>query len=148
MSNTAAPNGEVFILRLPDELLVKIFQLVASGRNPDYHKDKQDHNEPHVDPSIFLHHNIPHDKDAYDTAHPEIAAARLTCRRFSRTSSSFLMSHVRVYLTPASLRRLEAISRHPAIGRGIRHVQVNLSYYDGVVAHDIRRFAGHAHGSC
>lgn len=44
-------------------------------------------------------------------------------------------------MTPESLRRFEAISRHPTISRGVLGVHFNLSYYDRVLAHDIAAFA-------
>ncbi|CAJ2505595.1 Uu.00g129890.m01.CDS01 [Anthostomella pinea] len=71
---------------------------------------------------------------------PEIKNVRLTCRRFRDTSSHLLIRFVPVEMTPVSLERLEQISRHPTISKGVLAVRVILHFYDEPLAHDFRLF--------
>lgn len=70
----------------------------------------------------------------------DIQSARLTCRRFEANSSRFLIPLVRVEPQSASLRRLDRISQHPAIGGGVREVAIQLTYYDATLAFEIADF--------
>ncbi|KAF7904345.1 hypothetical protein EAF00_001679 [Botryotinia globosa] len=54
-----------------------------------------------------------------------IQKMRLICRRVCDISSRFLLPTVRVELSAQSLARLDMISRHPTIGKGVRTVRVN-----------------------
>lgn len=119
---TKEPCGQAFVLGLPDELLAKIFECLAGRPTLE---DATTH----------------HPDRKYGSGDPNIGLARLTCRRFRDTSSHLLLYRVSVHLTPASLQRLETISQHPTIGKGVRSVRVNLSYYDRVLAHDFTIFA-------
>ncbi|KAF7955200.1 uncharacterized protein EAE97_000459 [Botrytis byssoidea] len=49
-----------------------------------------------------------------------IQEMRLVCRRICNISSHFLLPTVRVELSAQSLARLDMISRHPTIGKGVR----------------------------
>lgn len=72
----------------------------------------------------------------------QVMKLRLTCRRFCATSSHLLMPYVKVDTTPQSLARLDAVSRHQTISKGIRRVEIFLGYhFDADIAHDIRAFA-------
>lgn len=53
-----------------------------------------------------------------------IQSLRLVCRRFCNVSSPFLLPTVRVEMNAQSLSRLDIISRHPTIGKGVRTVSV------------------------
>ncbi|KAM0144768.1 hypothetical protein ACHAP3_000801 [Botrytis cinerea] len=53
-----------------------------------------------------------------------IQSLRLVCRRFCNVSSPFLLPTVRVEMNAQSLSRLDIISRHPTIGKGVRAVTV------------------------
>lgn len=72
----------------------------------------------------------------------QIKELRLTCRRFCENSSHLLMFYVKADMTPQSLARLDQISRHPTISKGIRAVKLCLGrHFDSEIAHDVRAFA-------
>ncbi|ROW14307.1 hypothetical protein VPNG_03984 [Cytospora leucostoma] len=120
-----SPNagGRAFVLSLPNELLVKIFAYIHDWQ-PRGHELSSDGDE------------IVDFRERLD-----IQCVRLTCRRFCDTSSHLLLDRVTVCMTPRSLQRFEAISRHPTISRGVLGVQFNLSYYDRALAQDMAAFA-------
>ncbi|KAK3306241.1 uncharacterized protein B0T15DRAFT_557105 [Chaetomium strumarium] len=95
------------ILNLPDELLLEIFEYL----------ELLDVIEPVAPPLIRRRGN-------------EIKNTRLVCRRFCQLSSSLHLRVVRVSFTEASLARLEEISRHPTISKGVRTVKVDLRFYN------------------
>ncbi|TGO24847.1 hypothetical protein BPAE_0093g00080 [Botrytis paeoniae] len=53
-----------------------------------------------------------------------IQRLRLVCQRICNVSSPFLLPTVRVELSAQSLARLDMISRHPTIGKGVRTVRI------------------------
>lgn len=61
-----------------------------------------------------------------------ISNLRLTCRRFANVAAEFLLPQVHVTLDQASLDRVDEISRHPTISRGVRIACVNLDYRPGM----------------
>lgn len=72
----------------------------------------------------------------------QVKKLRLTCRRFCATSSHLLMLYVQVDMSPKSLVRLEEVSRHPTISKGIRRVEKCLGrHFDADIAYDLRAFA-------
>lgn len=102
------------VLDLPDELLLTIFEF--AGGDGDDGGDKDDDNgdddgdQPARRPS---------------TASPRtIQSIRLVCRRFCVVGSQLLLRCVDVYPDEQSLARLDQISRHPAIARGVRAVRI------------------------
>ncbi|KAI0537915.1 hypothetical protein GGR58DRAFT_513427 [Xylaria digitata] len=111
------------ILDLPDELLMLIF-----GHVKDYHQGALCENS-----LSFPDNNRPPTCD--------ISNIRLSCRRFYNTSSHLLMDFVRLELQPDSLSRLQEISRHPLIRKGIRSVHVSLGFYHSELANDLQHFA-------
>ncbi|KAI1740024.1 hypothetical protein F4680DRAFT_419508 [Xylaria scruposa] len=109
------------ILDLPNELLIRIFEYVEGGTTS---KDK---------PYVF---------DAVPYNIKEIQNLRLTCRRFHAASSHLLLPFVKVNITHRSLARLDEISRHPFISKGVRAIKLCLGpFYDSVITHDIQAFA-------
>ncbi|PSS13293.1 hypothetical protein M430DRAFT_267445 [Amorphotheca resinae ATCC 22711] len=110
------------ILDMPDEILIDIFGYVK-GREP---------------PDRLL--------DSSPMGQCEVKNLRLTCRRFCNLSSHLLIRLVRVELNSSSLLRLEEISRHPIIRKGVRGVRVLLHFYDSGLANDIWTFADHNAG--
>lgn len=94
------------ILDLPDEILLNIFEFVE-----DLNFD-----------SPFLYYIHASKKDIKNT--------RLVCRRFCNVSSQLLIRLVRVSFNEPSLARLEEISRHPTIAKGVRAVRVVLHFYN------------------
>lgn len=105
------------ILDMPDEILIKIF-----GHVKGWHPDMRHFSEFAVGVS-------------------KVKNLRLTCRRFCSTSSHLLVHFLRVEMDSSSLSRLEEISRHPTIAKGVTAVRVVLYFYDSVMAHDIWDFA-------
>ncbi|KAL9641336.1 MAG: hypothetical protein Q9204_000072 [Flavoplaca sp. TL-2023a] len=106
------------VLDLPDEILLRVCEYVR-GWQPDVLRFG----------STFL--NTSND----------IKSLRLTCWRFCNTSSHLFLPFVRVELNQASLERLNAISQHPMISKGVRVVRVVLDYYDYDLANDLAFFA-------
>ncbi|RYP53946.1 hypothetical protein DL768_001168 [Monosporascus sp. mg162] len=94
------------ILDFPDEILLKIFELAE-----DLHFD-----------SPFLYYG--------DAGRKDIQNTRLVCRRFCNVSSQLLVRLVRVKFNEPSLARLEEISRHPTIAKGVRAVRVVLHFHN------------------
>lgn len=110
------------ILALPDELLLHIFSAVKSWRPGS--------DAPHAD---------------HASSSRDIASARLACRRFAATSSHLLVHHVRLDgVSARSLRRLEAVSRHPLAARGVRAVRLEALYYAPALADSAEAFAWYA----
>lgn len=107
------------ILDLPNELLVKIFGLVDGGNNAE-----------HPDPEDFTHDTVRSNPTRGETT--DIQHARLVCHRFCNISSQFfdpLFRCVEVTPNPASLARLEGISRHPTISKAVVCVRVVPEHY-------------------
>lgn len=78
--------------------------------------------------SIF--HHLPIENHIRTTSRPDVKSTRLSCRRFRNLSSRHLISHITVNVTRASLSRLEGVSLHPLISRGISSVSLNLALFD------------------
>ncbi|KAI0184585.1 hypothetical protein EV127DRAFT_443940 [Xylaria flabelliformis] len=111
------------ILDLPNELLIHIFEYVEEGRTSI--------DEPWVFDVVPYNIKI-------------IQDLRLTCRRFHATSSHLLLPFVKVNITHRSLTRLDEISHHPFISRGVRAIKLCLGpFYDSVITHDIQAFAAY-----
>ncbi|KAL9026726.1 MAG: hypothetical protein Q9180_007437, partial [Flavoplaca navasiana] len=106
------------VLDLPDEILLRVCEYVR-GWQPDVLRFG----------SSFL--NTSND----------VKNLRLTCWRFCNTSSHLFLPFVRVELNQASLERLNAISQHPTISKGVRVVRTVLDYYDYELANDFGFFA-------
>lgn len=110
------------ILTLPDELLLQIFSAVKSW--------KPINNALHVD---------------FASSSRDIASARLVCQRFAATSSHLLVHYVCLDgINTRSLRKLEAISSHPLIGRGVRMVRLEALYYTSALADSAENFTWYA----
>ena len=102
--------GKLNILDLPDEILLMIFERV----------ENLDLTTP------FLELLSPGKED--------IQNVRLVCRRFCNVGSQLLLRFVRVVPDESSLARLEEISRHPTISKGVRVIQVVLHFYSETLA--------------
>ncbi|KAH9221227.1 hypothetical protein DL95DRAFT_519273 [Leptodontidium sp. 2 PMI_412] len=109
------------ILDLPDEILVKICGYVK-GWEPD--------------PNTSLFHS------QYTIGTKEVQNLRLSCKRLCGASSHLLLHFIKVDFTaPASIRRLQEISLHPAISKGVATVRVIMSFYDSKLAGSFLLFA-------
>lgn len=93
------------ILDLPDEILLEIFE--------------------HVENFDLDGGPLPYSYN--DRGRKDIKNTRLVCQRFCDVSSQLLVRVVRVYFNEASLARLDEISRHPTIAKGVRAVGVVLN---------------------
>lgn len=97
------------ILDLPDEILLSIFEYVE-----DWDID--------TEVSVSAYPNAQRKEDISNT--------RLVCRRFCHVSSQLLVRIVRVNFTKTSLERLDQISRHPTIAKGVHLVRISLHLYN------------------
>lgn len=118
-----ASSRPVTIMDIPDEILIKIFGLVK-----DWQPDK-----------IFYLQQCPPSIECVK----DVMNLRLTCRRFHNCSSHLLIDLVSVELNSESLLRLQEISNHPLIRKGIAVVQVVLHFYDSGLADDIVAFTSY-----
>ncbi|KAJ4422201.1 hypothetical protein N0V82_003171 [Gnomoniopsis sp. IMI 355080] len=106
-------------LSLPDELLLDIFQKVKEYRPTNK----------------ALH-------AGFASSSSQIAAIRLTCRRFAATSSHLLVHYICLNgLNLHSLEKLEEISRHPLIRKGVSIIRLELQCYVPNLAEDMGEFA-------
>ena len=94
-----------YIFGLPDELLLDIFEFLEV-----------------VDPISGDWINCNGAADIKNT--------RLVCRRFCEVSSQLLARIVCLQFNKASLARLDEISRHPTIAKGVRTIRVVLHFYN------------------
>ena len=110
------------ILSLPDELLVEIFTAVKT-----------------YNPANGAQHA------AFASSSEDIANVRLVCQRFAACSSHLLVHYVRLDgINPESLEKLEAISQHPVISKGVHIVRLVAQFYASTFADDLRQFAWYA----
>ncbi|EGX93591.1 hypothetical protein CCM_04966 [Cordyceps militaris CM01] len=96
------------ILDLPNEMLLRIFELVEEF-------------VPHLAYSAYYYGGA---------GRKAIANTRLVCRQFCNVSSQLLVRMVRVNFNEPSLARLDEISRHPTIAKGVRAVRVVLHFHN------------------
>lgn len=73
----------------------------------------------------------------------DIMSLRLVSKRFYATSSPFLVTDCKVSLTSKSFQDLEKLANHPTFSKSINTVTINASYYDKILARNLRRFAEH-----
>ncbi|KAF8853853.1 hypothetical protein BDZ45DRAFT_748106 [Acephala macrosclerotiorum] len=104
------------ILDMPDEILIKIFELVNN-----------------LEERWTL--------DDSGIGSEEIKNVRLTCRRFCNTSSHLFLQFLSVEISSASLSHLKEVSRHSTISTGVRTLRVVVDFYDSLLAKDFRTFA-------
>lgn len=72
---------------------------------------------------------------------------RLICRLFRDLGARFLVPRLSVSFSRASLHRLEAVSSHPLISRGVEAVRISLAGYDHILATDYTEFRLSHHAS-
>lgn len=107
------------IFSLPNELLIEIFTKVRTYRpnNKALHPD-------------------------FASSSSDVAAVGLTCRRFAATSSHHLLHYMRLHsINAQSLHKLEEVSCHPLIGKGVRIIRLELRCFVPNLADDINEFA-------
>lgn len=71
----------------------------------------------------------------------DIKNLRLSSKRLCNTSSHLLMDTLHVSPNQKSLERLDAVSRHETISKGIRRLVVSVDVYHADFAHDAKSFA-------
>ncbi|TGO19615.1 hypothetical protein BTUL_0003g00690 [Botrytis tulipae] len=118
------------LLKLSDELLGMILGFLVE---PQFSE---------IRPTVYSRLRI--DRDQWNEEFKEsvttIQKMRLVCRRICDISSRFLLPTVRVELSAQSLARLDMISRHPTIGKGVRTVRVNARCLDRLFGDSFERF--------
>lgn len=83
------------------------------------------------------------DASSDDTPFPSadlgsIKNIRLTCRKFCDAGSRFLLPLVDISFTPSSIQRLEEISSHPNISKGVRIIRIYIGTYSPEIANPAR----------
>lgn len=73
----------------------------------------------------------------------DIKRLRLSSKRLNKTSSHLLISTLRVSPNLTSLERLDEISRHPTISRGVRRLIVSVDVYSPELARDVQGFTAY-----
>lgn len=110
------------MISLPDELLLEIFHTVKTWRPAN--------NAKHIE---------------FASSSQDIGNVRLVCRRFAAASSHLLVHYVRLGgINAQSLAKLESISRHPQLSKGVRIVRLESLYYTSTLALRFEEFARHA----
>ncbi|KAK4445130.1 hypothetical protein QBC34DRAFT_473014 [Podospora aff. communis PSN243] len=99
----------ISLMSLPNEILLDVFGFTYLGKG-DYRR--------HCD-----HPDYPDQKGS------DVKNCRLVCRRFHDISSRLLISSVAIDCRISSLARLDAISRHPIIAKGVESIQVSLAVF-------------------
>lgn len=108
-------HSRINLLKLPDEIILQIFQQVHDTPTPASSREGQE------------------EWTCYDRGTRDIQSIRLTCRKFNRIGSEFLIKFVGVDVSAESLGRLQDIMRHPTIVKGVRMVKIRLLVYDWVL---------------
>lgn len=70
----------------------------------------------------------------------DIKRLRLSSKRLNKTSSHLLINTLRVSPNAKSLERLDQVSRHPTISRGVRRLIVSVDVYSPELARDVQGF--------
>ncbi|KAF3767260.1 hypothetical protein M406DRAFT_69421 [Cryphonectria parasitica EP155] len=110
------------ILSLPDEILIEIFTLVKTY--------KPANRATHI---------------GFASSAADIVSTRLVCRRFAAASAHLLVHYIRLEgIDAQSLEKLETISRHPLISKGVRIVRLEAVCYVHQLASNLNEFAGWA----
>lgn len=68
--------------------------------------------------------------------------ARLTCHSFCNLSSHLILPVVNVSMNPLSLKRLQDVSRHPLISKGVQFIQIHTTCFNSEMASDLGLFTG------
>lgn len=119
---------KLHIFNLPEELLMKIFQDVRGDFSAT------------IDDFSATIDNFPR------TGIKDIKSLRLTCKRFSDSSSHLLIHHLDVSLTNWSLERLDKVSRHPTISKGIRSLRICAALFKPLPVTGLEEFIRQAVG--
>ncbi|POS70886.1 hypothetical protein DHEL01_v210725 [Diaporthe helianthi] len=73
----------------------------------------------------------------------DIQRLRLSSKRLNKTSSHLLINTLHVSPNPKSLERLDQVSRHATISRGVRRLIVSVDVYSPELARDVQGFTAH-----
>ncbi|KAF6802261.1 hypothetical protein CSOJ01_11722 [Colletotrichum sojae] len=113
---------------MPNEIANHIFHYcgLLKGEKPDSNEYDCDKVYPHGLPLDF------------------IMSLRLTCRSLCEMVSPALFRVRAVRPSTESLDRLDYISRHPQLSKGVRQIHVSVSYYDANIAKDPALFVLYA----
>lgn len=101
------------VVDLPNEILAMIFANFEDVPVPKIQVDNAPSDDvPLPSPDVATIKNI-----------------RLTCRAFCDVGSRFLLPLVDISFTPSSIHRLEEISNHPTISKGVRIIRIYAGTY-------------------
>lgn len=119
------------IVDLPAEILLRIFEIVKSTSpneipNLVYSKYHPRFTSTHAVRAQF---DLDPIKPGHHVEDKSIQAVRLTCRRFCNMSSHLLLTAVNVSMTRSSIARLDEVSRHPLISKGVRFMQIHVTWF-------------------
>ncbi|KAK0738654.1 hypothetical protein B0T18DRAFT_450577 [Schizothecium vesticola] len=106
------------VLRLPNEMLLEIFEHVAA-----FYENKPNPHKLGCSSSPTWNHQFPNDSEGPAWS---IMAVRLTCCRFCAVSSHLLIRSLQVDMTDSSLDRLNKIASHPVFSKSVRAVRVSI----------------------
>ena len=105
------------VLRLPDEMLLEIFEHVAA-----FYENKPNPHKLGCSSSPTLEHPFPNDSEGPAWS---IMAVRLACRRFCTLSSHLLIRSLQLDMTDSSLEILNKIATHPVFSKSVRALRVS-----------------------
>ncbi|KAJ4138699.1 hypothetical protein NW768_002557 [Fusarium equiseti] len=73
-----------------------------------------------------------------------IGQCRLVSRRFQKYASVFLINEITVRLSSESFTDLETIASHPVFSKGVKRVNILVSYYEAELAHNKQMYMAEA----
>lgn len=111
------------VVDMPNELLTKIFANFEDVPVPQIQIDSAPFDDSLTSPDLA-----------------SIKSIRLTCRAFCEVASEILLPLVTVSFSRSSLRRLEEISNHPTISKGVRLIRFNISPYSSWLTNPLSFF--------
>ncbi|KAH8202249.1 hypothetical protein TruAng_003626 [Truncatella angustata] len=73
----------------------------------------------------------------------DIKNVRLVCRWFCDVSSDMLLSFLEIDITPESILRVQEISQHPIIRKGVHAVKIRMQVYSQFLAESLATFGAY-----
>lgn len=111
--------GEIHILSLPNEIIIKIIEFVDEERTRQY-------SGAYPSP-LFAGIYYPLHYETPTSELKSLKSLRLVCGRFYTLSSPSFLPILTIQTTPKSIKHLEEVSLHPLISGGVRFI--NLKTY-------------------
>lgn len=111
------------VVHLPHEILTMIFAHFEDDPTPPIQVESNSSDDCLPKPDVANIRNI-----------------RLTCRSFCEAGSRFLLPVIEISFTRSSVQRLEEISNHPTISRGVRIIRIHADAYSSWLANNWGNF--------